>query len=455
MEQPIDLTGTYRGVLRLFLPILGITFFNALFPFLEKLFLAQHSIVAVGASLNAVYVSQIFQLPCIAVAMMCQVYVARWQGSRELGSIGPGVWQFMWFAILSMGLTLPFGLMYGYLYFKDTEIQSMVLPYYTFLLGISFLYSLGAALGSFYLGLGKTRLVLWSNIAIQMLRVLLCYCFIFGLEGWIPALGIMGGPVSSLIAQGIFCILLLAVFLQKKYDALYRTRDWFFKIKMFKECLSPCFLRGINRLLCYLCWASIAHLMSSKGGDFFVVLSVGGSVFLFFPCIADAICEAQITVVSQILGKQRYELLNRAYASAVLLVLSFVSIFAIPMLLFPTTMFHILFPVVSLGDAEIRQIFLGLWVSFAFFTLMYVALAHVLSFKDMRFCLLMGAFNWINGFLLMYWMVEKVEIAADQFWLSLSLMHVSTAVLYMWRTRILQARLYSSPQTPLPEATNS
>lgn len=399
---------------------------------------------AVGAAVNAVYASQIFLAPCVAVAMMCQVFVGRWQGAREWTHIGPGVWQFIWFSLLSAALTVPCGLLYGHLYFQSSELQDVVFPYYTFLLVISFLYPLGAALTSFYLGLGKTFLVLSANIGFQILRVLLCYSFIFGIEGWITPFGIYGGPISSLIAQSGFCLLLMVVFLQKKYHEIYRSRDWHFKFKLFSDCLSPCTLRGINRLLCFASWASIAHLISSKGGDYLIVLSIGGTVFLLLPFLAEAICEAQITVVSQILGNKDYHLLNRAFISGTVLVMIIVAIFAIPLLIFPTEILHQLFPGVLFDDVTTHRIFFGMWVSFALFTFVYVPIAHVLSFKDTRFSMFMGAFNWINGFLLMYVMIEMWGISPDNFWLALSLMHGSTAFLYVWRMKALQAPFIAS-----------
>ena len=161
---PSITAGSFRGLLRLFIPILGITFCNVLAPALEKLFFARLSVEALGARVNSLYALLIFQAPCVAVAMMCQVFVGRWQGAGELHKIGPGVWQFIWFSLLSFFLIVPLGLLYGYFYFQGKDFEAIVWPYYSFILSIAFLYPLGASLSSFYLGLGKTRLVVFVNI---------------------------------------------------------------------------------------------------------------------------------------------------------------------------------------------------------------------------------------------------------------------------------------------------
>ena len=145
--------------------------------------------------------------------MMAQVFVGRWLGAQEWKAIGPGIWQFIWFSVLSMFITVPCQLIYGKFYFHGTGLEEVVLPYFYLLVGINFLYPLGSTLACFYLGQGKTRLVLWVTISSQVGKLLFAYLLIFGWGGWIPSLGLLGGAVSTLVAQGGFCLALLGVFL--------------------------------------------------------------------------------------------------------------------------------------------------------------------------------------------------------------------------------------------------
>ena len=99
--------------------------------------------------------------------------------------------------------------------------------------------------------------------------------------------------------------------------------------------------------------------MSAKGGDYLVVLSIGGTIFLFLPCLGEATREAMVTVVSQMLGKQQYSLLNRALRSGTLLVSILTALFIIPFLVYPSTIFHHLFPGLVLQDSAIHLENLG------------------------------------------------------------------------------------------------
>jgi multidrug resistance protein, MATE family len=440
-QKDFILKGGLKELAFLFFPIFLITFSNGLFLLTEKLLLSRFSLEAMEAAINANYAIQIFQAATIALAMMTQVCVGRWWGANQRESIGPGVWQFIWFSLFSLFITLPLSLAYEKFYFQGTDLKEIVRPYFYSLASFNFLYPLGATLSSFYIGQGKTRLVLCVTMGSQLIKLILAYLFIFGWVGLIPSLGLLGGALSTFIAQFGFCLLLFLVFLNSKHAVLFQSRKWRFQPKLFWECIQPGLLRAANRILNMSSWASIAHLMVAKGGDYLLLLSIGGTLFVFLPFLGEALCQAQTTVISNILGAGNIQFLNRALRSGSFLVLMATALISIPLFFFPSTTFHYLFPNIFLEEVVIQHVFFGLWVSFTFFTFGSFLISYILAFKDTKFSLFMGGVNWINGFLLMYVAIEKIHIPADQFWLTLSLMHGSTVVFYYWRIKWLQSQL--------------
>lgn len=439
----LNSTGKIRELFVLFFPILLISISNYLFLLIEKVLLANLSVLDMEAAIGAAYACQIMQIPCVAIAAMAQVYVARWVGAQEWNSIGPGIWQYIWFSLLSMLITVPFNFAFGHFYFHQTPIEGIVWPYYTFLGFINFLFPLGTTLTCFYLGLGKTRLILFASVGSQLIKLIFTYLLIFGWGEWIPSLGLMGGALSTMIAQGGFCLVLLSVFLYTKDSEKYQTRYWRFQPKLCWDCIHPGLLRGISRISTLLCWAAITYLMSAKGGDYLLTLSIGGALFLFLPCFGDAILQSLITVLSNILGAKNYHLLDRTFRSGLILVLGVTTLLAIPLIVFPTTTFNYFFPKIVLEEESIRRIFLGVWTSLTLFTFNYIPLSYILAFKDTKFLFFMGAFNWINGYLLMYVAIAWMQMPANQFWLVLTLMHGSMAILYYWRMKWLESQALS------------
>ncbi len=425
-----------RRYLSLLSPLLVVTFSSSFFLLLEKLLLARISVQEMEVAVSVAFICQIFQTTCVGLAMMVQVNVAQWVGEKSYKMIGPGVWQFIWFSMISIGITLPIGIIYGSIFLERASLKAIGFPYFCILLSINFLYPLGTALSCFYLGQGKTKLVLLSSIGSQLLKVALACLLILG-WGWVPSLGLMGAALSTLIAQGGLCLLLFMLFIRSKYSEVYQSRSWRLQPQLFWHCVKPGLLRAVNRLFNATSWSAIAWLVSSKGGDYLVILSIGGALVLFIPFIGDAICQTQTIIASQMIGARQFSSLWKSSFNGIVFFVFSSLLLAIPLVGFPVQTYALLFPDVALETVFISRTFLGIWFSFVFYTLSSLSIGYILAFKDMLFSAGMGAFNWVNGFLVMYIALEKIQIAADFFWLTLAIMHASTALIYFFRARKL------------------
>jgi len=440
--------GQFKNFLALFFPLLLMTFSTSFSLFVEKLVLVRFSTEAMEAVISATYANYIFQGACMALAMMAQVCVGRWHGAGESQRIGPGIWQFIWFSFISMLVTVPLSLIYGYFYFQGTSIADKALPYFHFLMAINFLYPLGVSLSSFFLGRSQTRLLLYATLGAQAVKLLLTYLLVLGWGSWIPALGIPGAAIATLISQGGLCLLLFLVFLREKQASNYATRKWDLQPKFFWECVHPGLLRAIGKVLCFACWAGVARLMTAKGGDYLLILSLGGTLNFFLYFLGDAINQTQMTIVSHFLGARNYPLMHRAFWVGTLLVVAVALLISVPLLIFPQAVLPFLFSNLSLDPDTITKVSFGVWLSFALYTFALVPISYVLAFKDTKFSVFMGVFNWINGYLLMYVAIQNFGMQADQFWLVLTLMHGSTALLYLWRMRLLLSRTETEASVP-------
>lgn len=427
-----------RQYLHLFFPLLFIGFTSSFFVLIEKLLLARLSVQEVEAAVTVAYICQIFQITCVALGMMVQIAVARWIGEQNWKKIGPGTWQFIWFSLFSTAIVVPLGFIYGKFFFQKLAIQSIALPYYHFLLWINFLFPLGAVLSCFYLGQGKTKLVLVASTGCHLLKIGLSIPLILGWK-WLPSLGLQGGALSTLIAQGGYCILLFYLFIQKTNHQKFDTKVWKFHFSLFWECVKPGLLRALNRILTLTSWAGIVFIMSNKGENHLLILSIGGAFSLFLPFIGDAICQSGAIIAAQMIGAKKYDQLKGVAFRSLSVALVFIAFTAIPFVTCPNFIFLTTFPHVTLDPVSIQKILLGVWLCFSFYTFSCIGISYVLAFKDMNFSVFMGFFNWFNGFLPMYLFLEQIEISPDWFWLALSLMHMSTAIIYFYRAKRLCA----------------
>lgn len=440
-EYPSYKKGETWGLLILFLPLLGTALFNYLFLFLEKLFLSRISQQALEAAINVTYVCQLFQVATVALVMMAQVFVGRWIGAKKFDAIGPGIWQFIWFSFLSMSVSVPGSLLYGWWYFNGTEIESAARTYFYILTGSNFLYPLAATLTSFYLGQGKTKLILIANVIDQIAKIVLAYLLIFGVDPWIPTYGILGGVISTVIINILFCIVLSLNFLTSQKRQIFHTNQWKLQPSLFWYCIQPGLFRAFNRISSVVGWGVIAHLMVAKGGSYLLILSLGGSLSIFLPFVFEAIYQALTIVLSQHIGAKRYANISNAVRSGMILVGCSVFLTSIPFLSFSTTTFHWFFPDITLDPLSIQLLFFGVWIWFVYFTFSAVPISYILAFKDTKFYFVTGSLSCVTDYLFMYFFIEKMHISANLFWIALGLVQAtSTIPLYFWRMHVLRKR---------------
>ena len=82
-------------------------------------------------------------------------------------------------------------------------------------------------LSSYFAGIGRTRVVMICDVCGLLFNVPLCYVMVFGKIG-LPALGIVGAGVSTIIASLFACILFIFFYLRKEH------RDKFFVMSSFQ-----------------------------------------------------------------------------------------------------------------------------------------------------------------------------------------------------------------------------
>ncbi len=430
-------TGEFKEICILFLPIALTTLSGSLVLLVERLFFALSSVEVMEAATGVIYIYSIFQTSCVVLAMMAQVFVGRHQGAQDVAVIGSVIWQFIWFSLLSTAVTVPLGYLCGQWYFVGTVIEQSALPYFHFLLFINFLYPLGASLSSFYIGRGRTQLILLATLGSNVLNLLLAYVLILGIEGIIPPLGLIGGAISNLVAQGLFCLILFWIFLLPKHARIYGTYNWHLCTSLFWECVHPGILRALNRISVDFCWASIAALMIARQGDYLLIWSLGSTIGLFLPFVGEAVCQALTTVCSNIVGTKNFQLLSKASLSGFSLVFIFIVLLGIPLVIFPEVTFKTLFPQIVLAEESVRNVFFGLWLTFNFATLAYIPVSLILAFKDTKFFLITGLSSWISSYLIMYLALEEFALPANQCWTVLSFSNLAHLLMYLWRAHWL------------------
>ncbi len=312
-----------------------VLFFTTLMGFVDRILLGRYSLESLQACVSAVSLSSIFQMFCTRISYLTQTFIGQHQGANRSELMGPTVWQSIWFSFLSMGIVLPVGWMIGPKFFAGTEIAQLGLGYFQILLLGNFLFPLGAALVSFYLGRGLIKIVLAAACGAFVLNIALDLGLIFGIPGVFPPLGSMGSALAAILAQMGLCLFLFADFLKRKNRETYGTGQWKFNGKALIYTLKIGIPRSLSSVITLGAWAAVTQIMMRKGGDYMNAMVLGSGVFLITNGLAVGLAQAASSAGAYAIGAKSRSLLWKVYQSGCLLSILLAGLLAVPCVFFP------------------------------------------------------------------------------------------------------------------------
>lgn len=408
IQPPISNLSKYpvaslRELIYLAFPIILTTLSSSLLNLSDRLFLSHYSAEAWKASTVAGDLSFFFQMFCILLVVTAQVFVGQYHGGNKSEKIGPLIWQMIWFSFLSMIITYPISL-FSESFFHGTEIEAPATLYFRCLTLSNFLYPLAAALSTFFLGRGKTKIILISNISIHIVNILLDYLLIFGVKGIIPPLGILGAAIATIVSEATLCMILYTFFIHKKYVHTYRTDLRKLDKKMLWEVLKVGIPRACGRAMVIFTWNAAARIMVVKGGDFLLSRTLGTSLFAIFSFINQGMGQAILILASNLIGANWDNELRKLIKNAYIFLLGIIVILTIPLFFFQNHLIHIF---IGNGIAkESLSIFRACCSSILFICLgngiMTIGVSLIMAYKDTFFYFLSTLFPWITLFLPSY-----------------------------------------------------
>ena len=123
------------------------------------------------------------------------------------------------------------------------------------------------ALAGFFIGLGRTRVVMSANIIGMFINIPANWIFLFGKFG-IPALEMNGTAIGTLVGSGSIRFILLGVYLSPRYRREYSThREIRFDGRLMKLMLEYGSPAGLETFLNVAVFNFFVQLMNSYGPD--------------------------------------------------------------------------------------------------------------------------------------------------------------------------------------------
>ena len=336
-------SGSFKDVLRISLPLILSMSSSSLMSLIDRILLSRYDI----DHYNAVFVINLMYAAILffgtGVSSIAEVFCGQYNGLRQYKKIPSPVWQMLYFSLTSAPLLIIAG-QYGANLFLPSEAM-IAKQYYTIMISFTFISFMITALQSFFISIGHTRVVFYTVLLANTLNVILACLLIYGSDNllavynvnnyfitYIVALcnvaefGSAGAAMAILISQIVSFVFLLFIFLSKQYRVRYKTSNFYFNYKLFKQCLSVGVPQSIGHFAEMGAWSFIGVLMIKKSFEHITIANIATSIIPLFGFIYEGIVKSCSTIAANLIGQKNIKDISRLINSCMKLHGMFISI---------------------------------------------------------------------------------------------------------------------------------
>lgn len=345
--------GGYREMWDIAAPLILSMASYTIMQFSDRVFLARFSSVAIQATLPAGVLAHTSICFFQALAGYAGTFSAHYHGAREPGQCVRATVQGLWLALASWPLIMLLTPPGKWIFAVSGHAQDVVAAeqlYFLILMAGGVAVPLNSAIGGYFMGIGRTKVNLYTNAAGCALNVFLNYAMIFGHFGF-PAAGIAGAAWATVISSFVTCLMQMAVFIADDEVRLYaalsiragqrRLTAWLPERQLLARIVRFGTPSGFQRLMDNGSFALFVMLTGRLGEKALAASNIALSInnLAFAPLLGFGMAAA--TVVGQHQGARNAVAAQRAGYTALKMGLLYMCTIGITFVLFPRGYFEL------------------------------------------------------------------------------------------------------------------
>jgi len=300
---------SYRRIWLIAYPIILGSVAQNLINFTDTAFLGRVGEVALGAgALGGIFYLAVFMLG-MGFGMGEQIIVARRYGEKKLKAIG-GVVDHSFLFLLGLAVAAFVVLRFGSVEILHYGVKSRIiyagtmefLDYRAFGIFAAFV---NVGFRSFYVGMGRTKVITYTTVFLALVNMILDYLLIFGKAG-LPRMGIAGAALASVIAEFsamVYFMIYTAVYIRFADYALFLFEKLHWK-KMYRI-LRVSFPTMIQEFISLSVWFVFFLFVEKIGKSSLAVSNIIRSVYVLLMIPIWGFATAANTLVSYLIGAGR------------------------------------------------------------------------------------------------------------------------------------------------------
>jgi MATE family multidrug resistance protein len=303
--------------------------------FLDRLILSRYALEAMNGAAVAMMPYFVILVGIIGIVAIAEVFVGRFNGAGEFQKIGNAVWQMIWFSLLTTTLFWAAGFFAAETLAGGHDLTEWSVPYFQWLCTFGAAAPMVVAVSSFFIGTGKTKLVLASTVIGNLMNVGLDYALIFGVGEWIPSMGTAGAALATGLSQVVQLVILGAVFFNRGHREKYGTTNYHWNAPLFRESLRVGLPSSAGHMIEVTAWALILRMMAMTGEAHITVMAIGQGIYSLIAFVMEGLNKSVTAIASNLIGAEKPEIIKKLRRSAITSLLILAGVVAIPLLLYP------------------------------------------------------------------------------------------------------------------------
>lgn len=408
--------GSVRELWNVSFPLILTSLSTYLMLTADRIILGQYSTTVMNAAVAASNIGAMFFFGLISVCTIAEVFVGQFNGAGHTHKLGEPVWQMLWLCISSAVIFIPLGL-WGGPYMLSSQFDPEGISYFCYLMTPGFIFAFAPTLASFYIGQGKTKIVVYASIAGNTLNIILDYIFVFGIEGIIPSMGAKGAAIASIIGALANATILAIPFCASKNRLTKGTRYWRIQPKLFMDCINIGLPNAIGHVIEMLGWVIIFNMAIGVSVMHVTVLSIFQATMFMVIFFSEGLQKGVIAICSNFIGAKDKTAISRTLQSSIKLSILIALIYAAPLMLFPEAITSLFISsdfdaITSIEELMyfFKNAYIFTWLFIVFEMLAWCVAGILIAAGDTKYVMFITSTNiWISFFLPSWFFVYKLQ----------------------------------------------
>ena len=301
---------TLQDILAIALPMIISQASETIMLFADRLFLSRLGKEFMAAAMSGGLTSFTAVSLFGGIVGYTNALVAQYYGAKRLNKCSQSANQAVYLSLfLYPMLFLSIPLVYQFFKIVGHSPSQLTLEfsYFKILMFGSIFFLLRNSFTGFFLGIGKTKVVMFANIVGMVVNIPANYILIFGKFGF-PALGMEGAAIGTLLGSFVIFLIQFSVYFSRKYRILYGTgREFRIRMKLLHKLIKFGTPAGFETFLNVGAFNIFIQLMHSYSSDVAAAVTIAFNYDLvaFIPMIG--LSFATTTITGQQVGANNYE----------------------------------------------------------------------------------------------------------------------------------------------------